>query len=194
MSKKKNPVFNKVAKYKQFLLWHKGICEFHVLHNKEQALVTLQSALELNKQNNRLVTEEEVEILNSMAVIHFETGDYAQALGIYNDCISNLEDLPLLKEPNIKTRLLYNKGKALTRIKEFHSSIKCCEQGVENCNSNDSLYLLGELVYHIGYNYELIENKKLALDHYQKALTLFKVQNNVKYIDYVEVKIRELSL
>ncbi|HYK74660.1 MAG TPA: XRE family transcriptional regulator, partial [Pseudoneobacillus sp.] len=59
------------------------------------------------------------------------------------------------------------------------------------CIEKDNLYMLGELHYHIGYNYELVNNLPQAKTFMEKSLIIFELQRDQKYIQFIQSKIKE---
>ncbi len=56
------------------------------------------------------------------------------------------------------------------------------------------MFLLGELHYQIGYNFELQGEIEKSLEYLKKALIVFELQQDDKYIQFIKNKINELSL
>ncbi|MCM3619208.1 helix-turn-helix transcriptional regulator [Sutcliffiella horikoshii] len=193
-NEKKNPLFINNRKNKQFLLWTEGICIYHLKRNKREALKLLQSALDLTKMTSKLMGEREIEILNSLAIIHFETKAYPEALKIYNYAIENYMKIPYHHDPTIKIKILYNKSKTLTRLQMLEESTKSCKEAIKWCVKHNSMYALGSLYYHIGYNYSLLLNNDIAIEYFNKSIQIFMIQENKVFVKHIKEKIDELSI
>jgi transcriptional regulator with XRE-family HTH domain len=193
-NEKKNAFFINNRNNKQFLLWSEGICVYHLKKNKREALRLLQSALDLTKMTSKLLGEREIEILNSIAIVHFETKAYEDALKTYNYAIDNYIKIPYHHDPTIKTKLLYNKAKTLTRLNKLEESNETCKHAVKWCVKHNSMYLLGNIYYHIGYNLSLLNNNDIAIEYYNKSIQIFLIQENKIFVNHIKEKIDELSI
>lgn len=192
-TEKKNPLFFNNRKNSQFLLWNEGICVYYTKKEKGSALKLFKEALDLTKMTNKLLGEREIEIINSIGIIHSETGEYQKAIETFNQALINFVKLPSFHDYTIKTKIFYNKSKALTKIKKYSEAVDECQKGIAWCVKNNSLYLLGSLYYHIGYNYSFMEKKEEAITNYQKAITVFDLQKNVDFTLYIQEKINLLK-
>ncbi|QFT89945.1 Helix-turn-helix domain protein [Bacillus sp. THAF10] len=193
-NERKNPLFINNRKNKQFLLSTEGICIYHLKKDKKEALRLLQNALDLTKMTSKLLGEREIEILNSMAIVHFETNNCEDALIIFNRAIESYMKLPYHQDPTIKTKILYNKAKTLTRLKRLEESNDTCIQAIKWCVKQNSLYGLGNLYYHIGYNYSLLQCNDIAIEYYNKSIHIFIIQENKIFVKHIKEKINELSV
>ncbi|WP_315906560.1 helix-turn-helix transcriptional regulator, partial [Priestia koreensis] len=54
---------------KQFLMWHEGICVYHVDKNKGRSLEMLYDALKITNREMNDFTEDEIQIMHSIGVI-----------------------------------------------------------------------------------------------------------------------------
>jgi tetratricopeptide (TPR) repeat protein len=184
-SEKNNPIFIKNPYNKQFLLWHKGICMFYLKNDPTLALGTLHEALKLTLSTDRYFNEREMEIMNSLAIIHFEIGNYKKAVDTYNKILNSIRYPAQIYDNKIKIRIYYNLAKALTRLKKYKSSNDVCYKAISICINSEYFYLLGELYYHIGYNYFLESNKERYLDHFKKAISIFELTEKKEYINLI---------
>ncbi|MDE5414798.1 helix-turn-helix domain-containing protein [Alkalihalobacterium chitinilyticum] len=188
---KASPLFQEVDKYRQFVIWHEGICEYHFNHNAKKALTVLQEALRITNVSEQVYSEREIEIVNSMGIIHFETGHYDEAITNYVIALKQFHNDN--KPTDIRVRILYNLAKALTRKEQYEDSIEQCKKAIQLCMKNHLMYLLGELHYHIAYNFMLLTKCENALKYYESAISIFKLQGNLRYIEYIQLKMEEVT-
>ncbi|WBL14742.1 helix-turn-helix domain-containing protein [Sutcliffiella sp. NC1] len=181
--------------WRQFLLWHKGMAYYYADGNPDKAIETIKRALEIREKIKKveLFSEQELSILNTMGVIYAELKEHKKAYEIYLTCIEELEKRELLKDLTIYIRVLYNFSKVLTHLGEYDHSITVCKNGLDQCIKGEFLYLYGEFVYHIGYNYELQNEVHQAIKQYKQAVHIFNLQNNLKNTEFISKKIKELS-
>jgi transcriptional regulator with XRE-family HTH domain len=183
----KNPLFAHNRKNLQILLWHKGIYEYYLNQNVSKAIELFDRAIDLT--HDKVWTEREVEIAISKGIIFFEEGELEKALTIYELALDQMGLLPYIQDNSIKTRLFYNTARVLTRLQIFNRSISYCKEAIDWCIENEDLFLLGELHYHIGYNYELQNKLSSAKSYMEKSLIIFELQLDTKYISFIQSKI-----
>ncbi|MCS0670422.1 helix-turn-helix transcriptional regulator [Cytobacillus firmus] len=183
----KNPLFSANKKNYQTLLWHKAIYEYHVNHQAEKALLLVDKAISLTFE--KVWTEREIEILMSKGIFLFEEGRYGDSLEIYLPARTQLDKIIYLNDETIRSRLLYNMAKAYTKLGDYDRSIEHCKVAIQTCIEKDLLFLLGELHYHIGYNYELRKQFILAKKYMEQALDIFRIQRDERYNDFISGKV-----
>ncbi|MEI5907493.1 helix-turn-helix domain-containing protein [Bacillus spongiae] len=189
---RKNPlVINNKYNF-QLLLWHQGICLYHLDNQPKEAISILNQAIELTNQHLKVYSEREIEIINSKSVIYFEQHEYDLMLLEYKGIMGQLDSLHTQIDPTIKTRILYNTAKGLTRKEEYEQSIHYCMEGIEWCQETDNMYLFAELHYHIGYNYEALNDWQSAYEFMSKALFMFDIQNNHQYTPLIHRKLDDI--
>jgi transcriptional regulator with XRE-family HTH domain len=184
-----NPLFTHNNRHSRLIYWHKGIYEYHLNKDMGAAVLLFNKAISLTF--NGMWKEEEIEILMSEGIVYFEEGDYPKAMGIYLQCQKHLENLPLRLDYTIDIRLLYNIARALTRMDKLSESRLYCEKGINWCVSHDQFFLLGELNYHLGYNYELEKKFEKAKFFMNRSLLIFDIQKDDKYKDYISSKVKD---
>lgn len=188
----KNPLFSQNKRNYQILLWHKGIYEHAMNHNLEKAIDILREAIALTQTTDKIFSEKELEIMLTIGVIYFEEKDLDNALKVYKTAFQAIKQLPYLNDISIKTRLYYNIARVLTRQEKYGESNQYCKEGIDWCIKWESLYLLGELHYHNGYNYELLENPTKAIALMEKAKLIFELQNDERFLRFINEKITNL--
>jgi transcriptional regulator with XRE-family HTH domain len=193
MTEEENPLFFNNNRNLQILKWHKGIYQFELDKDLRKAEETLRQSIALTHTTDKIWTEREIEILLTIGVMYFEEGKQETALEIYKEVKTHIETLPHLSDYTIKTRLYYNIARVLTRLEDINQSTRYCKDAIDWCILKDNMYLLGELHYHIGYNYELQGKLCDAQTYMQKALIVFELQGDDKFIQYIRKKIDSLN-
>ncbi|MFC7786744.1 MULTISPECIES: helix-turn-helix domain-containing protein [unclassified Rossellomorea] len=192
-AEEENPLFFNNNRNLQLLQWHKGIYQYELNKNVEKAEEILREAISLSHTTDKIWTEREIEILLTIGVMYSEEGDWKKALEIYQEVKTHILALPNLHDFTLRTRLYYNIARVLTRLKNFDESIQYCNEAIDWCVLKDNMYLLGELHYHIGYNYELQGILKDAQKYMQKALIVFELQGDDKFIQFIRSKIENFT-
>ena len=190
-AEEKNPLFAANKKNLQLLLWHKAIYLYHVHHEAELAHSIIDRAINLTF--DKVWAEREIEILISKGIFFYETGCYLDAKDIHLSAIRHLNEIIYLQDETIRSRLLYNLAKTYTKLENYQESIRLCEEAISVCIEKDLLFLLGELHYHIGFNYELQKKFVLAKSYMAQALDIFHLQKNDRYNDYIGGKIKKFD-
>ncbi|WP_044339945.1 helix-turn-helix domain-containing protein [Rossellomorea aquimaris] len=192
-AEEENPLFFNNNRNLQLLQWHKGIYQYELNKNVGKAEEILREAISLSHTTDKIWTEREIEILLTIGVMYSEEGDWKKALEIYQEVKTHILALPNLHDFTLRTRLYYNIARVLTRLKNFEESIQYCNEAIDWCVLKDNMYLLGELHYHIGYNYELQGIINEAQKYMQKALIVFELQGDDKFIQFIRRKIENFT-
>lgn len=187
-----NPLFSHNKKNLQLLLWHKGIYQFEVQRDHLEASETLKEAIKLTQISSKVWSERELEILMTMGAFYVNE-EIEKALEIFQEVKLHIEAVPHLTDITIITRLYYHIARVLTRMQKVDQSIDYCKRGINWCIQKDNMFALGELHYHIGYNYELKGELDLSRGYLEKALIVFELQKDHKYVNLLKNKIKELS-
>ncbi|MGN7179133.1 helix-turn-helix domain-containing protein [Paenibacillus sp. FSL R5-0490] len=190
-TEEKNPLFQQNNKNFQVLLWHKGICQYMLHKDSKAAIDILSKAIALTHYTDKVWSEREIEVLLSIGSVYFEEMDYKKSLKVYFEAKEYLHQLPFINDHTLLCRLYYNIARSLTRLEKYSDSIKYCREAVRWCIEKDNLYLLGELHYHIGYNYEIQGKFQKARECMQKSLIIFELQEDEKYVNFINSKIQK---
>ena len=150
---KNNPLF-KEGENRQFMLWHEAICSHYVYKETSIAIDSLLKALWIinNKSVRGYYSEQEIEILNSLAILKKDQEQYDEAIKLFIESLTFIKLLPQVKNELLHIRLLYGISKVLTIIDKF-------------------------------------EESKEYLD---KAIQIFRIQHNTKFVKLVEEKKQKL--
>lgn len=189
-SEKKSPLFQ-TNENKQFLLWHEAICLHYNEKKSEEALEQLFTALNLTySHNTRYYTENEIEILNSIAIIQKDLKLYKESESNFRDSLKLINYIPKLNNKQIKIRLIYGLSKLLTDQGKYEESIEYCRDGILLCKKLETLYLFGELHYQLGSNFARLKDIPMAELAFNKAINIFAIQDNHNFVALVE-KLRD---
>ncbi|MFD1736964.1 helix-turn-helix domain-containing protein [Bacillus salitolerans] len=190
---KRNPVFFKNKRNWQFLLWQEGIVIFYLNKSLHDSLHKLEEALDYMNRSPKIFSEREIEILNSIGIIYFDSNNQDRAITTYNHALNKLSKIPSIQDPTIEARLTYNLSMSLTRKKNFHKSIELCKNGIKKMIVNHKLSLLGKLHYQIGYNYRLLKDYSQSKMYYLKAKFIFELEGDTGSLAKVNEKITEID-
>lgn len=187
---KKNPLFQTLRNI-QFLTWHEGICEYYLKNDKNKSLFLLNQSLTLTLSAKYSLRE--IEILNSIGIIHCEEEEFVQANTYFNKAIEYYGIINPKSDFKIIARIFYNYAKSLTSLESYEESIKYCEKGIKTCFKNESLYLLGELYYQKGFNFNKMGINSESIIFMKKSLQIMELLNNDAFIEHINSKINQIS-
>lgn len=185
-----NPIFQPVM-LKQFLVWHQGICVFYLENNFDKAIQLLHGALDLTNEKRVNLSEREVEILTSIAILYKDMNHYTEAISMFKKGLNDLEKLPHILESRGKVRILFGLSQALTEIGEYQESLVYCQKGIDICIHEEIQYLFANLHYQSGENYIKLGNKEKGKEFLQKAIYILQLQKNDKFIQIIETEMEK---
>lgn len=188
---KKNPNYNDPL-LKQLLLWQEGVTTYYLTKDFEASIHLLNESLKITAFSE-IHSEREIEILNSLANLYFEEGQYAPSLEIFNHIHENIKKNAFFQDYTIQIKVFYNHAKVLTRLHQYDKSNQLCRKGIKICKAHESSYLLGELHYHVGYNYSCLDLRDKALSEYETALHLFKLTDFHSFFEHTQTQILKLK-
>ncbi|MFT9849200.1 helix-turn-helix domain-containing protein [Aneurinibacillus sp. REN35] len=189
-AERNNPIFHN-RENRQFMIWHEGICAYYLEHDLHKSLELLDSALELSVSMDNY-TEKEIEILNSIGIIYSEEGRYKEALERFATAIDHMNSITFIQDYTIYLRLFYNYAKVLTQLENYTRSLTYCDKGLRLCQQHEYLYLFGELHYQKGENLLKLRKKEQALEFFHKSWTIFDLQQNYVFAEFVQKKLQDL--
>lgn len=181
-------------KYRQFLIWHSGICAYYKDNNIEQALSLLDESLNLTLSSSKVyLSEREIEIKISKGNIYTDHKDYQNALSIYKEALIHLRSKPNISNKYLPVRLFYNYSRALRYSKEYKLSLKICDEGIHNAKINKLLYLKGDLYYQKGINYVALNDINQAIENFQLAEMVYTIESNKSSLDLTKNMLQKLK-
>lgn len=184
LAEKKQPYYQELENL-QFLLWHEAICIHYLKNESTRSLEMLNEALGITN-NKKYYTEQEIEILISIAIIETETKLYTKAEEDFKKALDSLQSTPQITNPSIELRIIYGLTKLLTDSGRYEESLNYCLKGIRICKKMESLYALGELHYQSGSNYARMGNKEKAISAFENAINLFELQGNHRFVQLVK--------
>ena len=179
-----NPLF-KHTSFKQFLVWHQGICTYYLEGDRQKSIDLLGKALEMTHQEPAGMSEREIEILTSMAIIEKDSGNLDKAVELFQNALNELTGLPQVLDSSIWLRILYGLAQALSKLERYEESLIYCSKGIDNCIYEENMYLFGELYYQTGMNFIKLGKENKGKEYLEKAIMIFKLQQNEKFASLV---------
>ncbi|ASZ64769.1 helix-turn-helix domain-containing protein [Bacillus cereus] len=173
---------------KQFLLWHEAIAIYCVNNSTKVALTLLNNALKLTVTNIDFLSEREIDILHTMAILHAENKEYKKSITILKRCLNNFNKLDFPRDKEIKLKIIYNLAKNLSYTYQYEEAIKYIDKGIQLAINLNTFYLLGELYYGKGSNLLKLKqyNKEDVANNMQKSLFIFELTKNEKKLQIIK--------
>jgi transcriptional regulator with XRE-family HTH domain len=186
-----NPLF-KHKSFNQYLVWHQGICTYYLEEDKLKSIALLDQALAMTHKEQANMTEREIEILTSMAIIEKDSGSLDKSVELFRNALNQLTELPQVQDSSIWLRILYGLAQALSKLERFEESLIYCSKGIDNCIYEENMYLFGELHYQAGMNFIKLGIENKGKEYLEKAVLSFKLQKNEKYASLVTTEMEKL--
>ncbi|MCR8850481.1 helix-turn-helix domain-containing protein [Rossellomorea sp. SC111] len=191
-TEEKNPFFFRDNEKLQLLYWHKAIYLFEITKEKETAFSLLLQAYKLTSQQKKASTEREMEILITFGTWESLLDNHEKALHHYKEVEELMNHTKQLFDKSIKTRLLFNTARVLTRIGLYEESTEYCLKAIKWCLEEEHLWGLGELHYQIGYNFELVGEYNKALPYIDKSLHMFELRKDQRFLTFLKKRKQEI--
>ncbi|MBB6454106.1 transcriptional regulator with XRE-family HTH domain [Salirhabdus euzebyi] len=188
----KNALFTNNLEGKQFLLWNKGICSYHLGKGRDKALEYINEALACSITTTKNYSEREIEILLSKAIILLETERYYESKTIFEELLYALTKNVHISDVKINVRSYYNYVRLLIKIGQYKEAIENGEQGIYIAQKNDLIYLQGEIYFQIGRCYSYLEDNINALEFFKKASYCFDLNREEKLYNLALTRIDEI--
>ncbi|HDR4868019.1 TPA: helix-turn-helix domain-containing protein [Bacillus cereus] len=173
---------------KQFLLWHEAIAIYCVNNSTKVALTLLNNALKLTVTNIDFLSEREIDILHTMAILHAENKEYKKSITILKRCLHNFNRLDFPRDKEIKLKIIYNLAKNLSYTYQYEEAIKYIDKGIQLAINLNTFYLLGELYYGKGSNLLKLKqyNEEDVANNMKKSLFIFELTKNEKKLQIIK--------
>ncbi|WP_242290400.1 helix-turn-helix domain-containing protein [Bacillus cereus group sp. BfR-BA-01319] len=188
VTKEKNLNNFQTKEDKQFLIWHEAIAVYYMNNSIKTALTLLNNALKITVTNIDFLTEREIDIMQTMAIIHAQNKEYEKSITILRRCLTNFNKLDFPRYKEIKLKIIYNLAKCLNYTYQYKEAKKYIDKGIQLAINLNTLYLLGELYYEKGSN--LLKLKQYHAEdvdnNMKKALFIFELTKNEKKLQIIK--------
>lgn len=188
---KANPLFQ-IGNYKQYLTWHEGICTYYIHKELKTAISLLNEAISITNPKKINLTERETEILNSIALLHYEDRDFQSSLSNFLEALRNLDKLPYIFNSKVKIRVLFGLSQVYTELGQFEESLNYCQKGINLCINEESLYCFNEFHYQMGENYIKLGNIEKGKEYMKECLHLLRLEKKHNLIEIIEQEMTKL--
>lgn len=197
ITEKTNPLFSHPSS-SQFLLWHEAISEYYLegesKRDKNEVVKKLYRAIEITNPSKKGLTEREIEILTSIAIIEKDDSNYNEAITLFKEALEDMDKLPSLRDSRVRLRTLFGLSQALTKVEKYEESLIYSNKGINQCINDEMLYLFGEFYCQSGLNYISLGKLKEGKEYLDKSLQTFELQNNEKFVKLIKLEMENVVL
>ncbi|WP_081757594.1 helix-turn-helix domain-containing protein [Alkalibacterium sp. AK22] len=162
-----------VGEEREFFDWIHGLLFAYRDGDNEKALDYLIE-MEKDVKNGEL----RVEIIDSIGNRYLKKKEYDKAEAYYKKGFNSFAEWMNHEK---KAKLLLNYAICLSRQEKYGDCLEKVMQGLELVVEKNTLFLLGDFFYYKGYCLEKLGQHREAVGAYQKAKTIFDIQQNEKY-------------
>lgn len=158
---------------KSFFEWVKSLLYAYQDGDLDKALRHLVE-MEKGVKNGDL----RLEIIDGIGKIYLKKKEYKKAEVYYREGVLSFSEWI---DSEKKAALLLNYVKALNGQKKYKESLEIVFKGLDLLIRKQTLIYLGDFFYYKGYCLEKLNQFTDALDAYEKAYTIFDIQQNEKF-------------
>ncbi len=130
----------------------------------------------------RMLTHDEITIINNIAIILRKKGENSKALkwGFFLKEYHERMNLDYEEVTKTYPLILHNLANWLDDEGRYEDAVRLCDLGIEYCNKHGKLNLFAELMHNKGYYLELLERYEEASKYLKYALAIYEARNNVR--------------
>ncbi|WHY95253.1 helix-turn-helix domain-containing protein [Peribacillus simplex] len=183
----------KSISFYQFLKWHEGISFFYLYNDKQRAIELLNETIQITMGKRVILHQQEIEVLNSIGIIHFKTKNYEEAINIFNEALEFIENIPHANQVGtIIVKIIHGLAQTLTELHYYQESLNYTLKGINICNSIESLYLYAELHLLTGKNLVHLQQPEKELHYIKQSKNIFSLQKNEEFIRIAEHELESI--
>ncbi|WP_078576453.1 helix-turn-helix domain-containing protein [Salipaludibacillus agaradhaerens] len=187
---KNHPSFKHVHE-QQFIKWHEGILHYYLNDHFEHAILHLDTSLAMSPTNH--LTPQDIEILNSKAIIYCEANKLDGGIAIFKNILKIKDQSFMEINPRIIVRVYYNLAKSLYELDDNKESLFYCNKGVSFSLEIESFYLLGELYFQSAVAHIKQNNLDEAHHFFQLSKDVFQAKSDSKSVKKLDDYIKDLK-
>lgn len=130
----------------------------------------------------RLLTHDEIMIVNNIAIILYEDGDVREALkwGFFLKEYHEKMNLDYEEVTNTYPLILLNLSNWLGYSGRYEDAVSMCDLGIAYCDKHGKLNLFAQLLHSKGYYLDLLGKNEESVKYIRYALTIYEARNDVR--------------
>lgn len=148
-----------------------------------------------------LLTFDEITILNNIANLYYELGEYYKAIDLLFELVKFMDEKYINMEEKMRLfpMITYNLSKWLGLQKRYDESITICDMGIESCKISGRAKILCRLLYNKGWcliKKEILDDntKIILLQAYYVACAMDEIDAAKKYKTLIEKHFHDVSI
>lgn len=179
---------------KQFILYTKAIIKKNKGEKLESVLDLFYDAIKIinpnfniRKLSNYLLTDDEVRIINNIAITYHAMNESRIAIRLLYDLKEYIEERykDTTSKEELLPMILYNLSKWLGLEKRYDEAIEICDMGIEACIRYNKLRYFGEIIFNKAYDLFEIGKKEKSFECLKQTYYIFLAENNMRYVSIV---------
>ena len=169
---------------KLYFEWIKSLIDFYFYGKKNEAVIKLEEVLE----QTSLYDLNYLQVSNTLFNFYYEVG----SLERFNEIKDKLEErvsqlsLNTVEELELSIKFNYNICRYLWLQKDIEQAITRITTTIKKCKDYRTTYLLADLYLLMGNISEIISSKDIAVENYELARFLYKLDENIPMMLKVE--------
>lgn len=168
----------------KFFQWISGLLNYYIEHDFDNSLSILKN-ITLSNKDDGLSTE----ILMSISSIYIEEEKYTEALDVFKNILLYCNTA---NDYKLKIKMLFNYSLCLKKLNMYDEAILKVTEGIEVCILNNSMYLLGDLLYQKVLLLLYFKDNEAAKTAAEEAVLIFGLQKNESYRIKAKILLSEL--
>lgn len=177
------------AQFTKFIEWHRAI----VLHKRDNCVDEALSILTELVVLNKVSSEIDIGIMNSIGLIYLSNMKYESAYKIYQKIYTNVMNLEIIEDYTLLPRVGYNYAYSLYETGQYKEGLTIAKQVLKYLNESHLLYLLGEIHHMIGVFSKKNGDSKESKEAFKNAILVFTLTKNVKDLARSEKDLLEIN-
>lgn len=161
----------------RFIEWQKAILS----HKKERFPKKAEKSLR-KLLNHKVITELDINISNSLAIILIETKEYDEAAVFLSKGLTALETLLSVEDKSLYPRVAYNMAYIHYLKKQYDACIDLAYRLQYYLLSNHLFYSKGELYHLLGIVYEVQKDYENAYKYFTDAISVFSLEGKELFL------------
>ncbi|EMA6342454.1 helix-turn-helix transcriptional regulator [Bacillus cytotoxicus] len=169
--------------------WLKGIIFHKVEHNLPKAEKTFRTLL----PNNKIITELDINIANSLSLILIEQKNSIQAIPVLTNAINTFENLPFVEDKSLYPRVGYNLAHVYYLNNQENLSLDIAYHLQYYLISNHLSYSAGEINHMLGILHKNKKDLVNAKKYLENALSIFTLESKSQFIKQTNNVLTEIN-
>lgn len=161
----------------RFIEWQKAILYHKIDRFPKKAEKALRKLL-----NNKVITELDINIANSLAIILIETKQYDEAAIFLSKGLAAWDLVLSIEDQSLYPRVAYNMAYIHYLKKQYDACIDIAYRLQYYLLSNHLFYSKGELYHLLGIIYEEKEDYEHAYKYFSDAISVFSLEDKEVYL------------